>query len=230
MERWSCTRRLVSPLPRSFVSVRPPGKDGRSFLDPRLAALVQGAEQHTPSVTVGMAAAEGMICRIGAEDGSIGLSFHTPLSAPTFKHPLVLRDGLVIVQWPEQILLVYCRERRVARIAFGSGPVAVVPLGEIGQGGPHWNDSEISDPEVSIEVVVPARPQRSIAPSLAQVFFRHGPSEFPESWNIRHLHISDPSASLNDPGTHRKSGFKLRANREWGDGPETQAASGFAAF
>ncbi len=136
MDRWSCSRRLVSPLPRGLVSVRPASRDGRSFLDPRLAALVQGQEKHSRNVTVGLTGAEGMRCRVHGRDSFIALSFHTPLSAPTFKHPLVLHGGMVIVQWSGQILLVDCRERRVARLAYGSGPVAVLVRSENSQGAP----------------------------------------------------------------------------------------------
>jgi len=70
----------------------------------------------------------------------------------------------------------------------------------------------------------------SFNPNLAQVFFRRRPSENPESSNFNGFYISDPSASLNDPDIHRKSVFKLRANGEWGEAPETQAASGFAGI
>lgn len=67
-------------------------------------------------------------------------------------------------------------------------------------------------------------------PDLAQVFFHRPPARKWESSNSSHLHISDLSASLNDPDTHRKSGLELWVNGEWGEAPETQVASGFAAF
>jgi len=61
----------------------------------------------------------------------------------------------------------------------------------------------------------------------AQVFFRRPVGRKWESSNSSHLRISDLSASSNDPDTHQKPGFELLTSREWGDGPETQAASGF---
>ena len=63
-------------------------------------------------------------------------------------------------------------------------------------------------------------------PNHAQVFFCRPTSRKQESNDRSQLRISDQSASLNDPDTPRKSGFKLLTCGESRERLETVAASG----
>ena len=92
------------------------------------------------------------------------------------------------------------------------------------------NGPRISDPETARAVSLwPWRPAFG-DPQSAQVLFCGWPTQECESSDSGRLRNPCLGESLNDPDTHRKSGFELLANREWADGPETQAASGFAVI